>query len=103
MRKAEAPRRASASASEQLKATGVTFRLSELSSCLEWAVSAQHGESVGLPQNLAVKVAFQAAWGLPGPSSVWIMTSLATQGGWELGLLFLFLFFLFLFLSFFFS
>lgn len=52
-------------ASEQFKATGVTFHLSQLSLCLKWGVPVKDGEPVGIPQNPAVKVAIQAALGTP--------------------------------------
>lgn len=44
------------------KATGTTFYPSQLSLCLKWGVLVKRGESVDIPQNLAMKVIL----GLPG-------------------------------------
>lgn len=65
-------------------ATGATFHAAQLSSCLQWGAPGGHGESVGVPQNLAFKSCCSGCpGGLPGTPSVWIMAApLATQGRW---------------------
>lgn len=77
--------------SEELKSLKATFLPSPLPLCLTWGAPVKHGESVGMPQNLAMKGMASA----PGDSpalSVWAMTApLATQERWGLGSLLLFL------------